>query len=336
MRTINQAFKVVQLNAENLFVFMDFYQNEKLSNLTEVQWQNLSGSTQSNKPLLKTRWLAEAITDMDPDLLLICEVGGWESAQNFNHYFLQDRYEVLMAEGNSDRGIDVAYFLKRNWGFSSLLLTHKDKLLDFNYPLDPPEKNHSFSRDALELRLFQPQSSEPWLCAFNLHLKSKLDREGIDPYGRSRRKAELRAFLEVFRASRKELGEKTEYLIGGDFNGIHSPSALKEPEFDRLHEEENLLEVFEACGVPQEERATQIQFQGQKPIPLQIDGIWVSKSLQKALIRESTGVYLYKSDLGVKLPYVRSLGQRLAMPSDHYPVMTSINLEEITSFGRRF
>jgi hypothetical protein len=62
--------------------------------------------------------------------------------------------------------------------------------------------------------------------------------------------------------------------------------------------------------------------------PLQIDGFWLSQSLAPAVIAGQTGVYLYKSDLGVGMPYVKTLGQRLAMPSDHYPVMTSIDLKK--------
>lgn len=327
MGTINRKLKIVQLNAENLFLFMDFYKGENLSNMTEIQWQNLSSSTQSNKSLSKTKWLAEAVLDMNPDILLLSEVGGWESAQNFNRHFLNNTYEVLMAEGNSDRGIDVAFLLRRELGFSSLLLSYKDKILDFNYPLDAPGVRHSFSRDALELRLFLPDQDRAFLSLFNLHLKSKLDREKIDPQGRARRKAELNAFLEILKTAQTELPD-CHFIVGGDFNGIHSPKELSESEFSALHADSDLIEVFEHCALDASKRATQIQFQtSSKIIPLQLDGIWVSKNLAQYVVTEETGVYMYKSDLGVGLPYVRSLGQRLAMPSDHYPVMTSINLK---------
>ncbi len=328
METINHKFKVVQLNAENLFLFMDFYKGENLKNLNEVAWQKMSSSSEANKSLMKTKWLAEAIQDMNPDLLLLNEVGGWESATNFNRYFLGNQYEVLMAEGNSDRGIDVGYLLKRDLRFSTLLLTHKDKVLSFNYPLDPDGKQLYFSRDALELRLFKTGQLTPWLCVFNLHLKSKLDRDGIDPKGRERRRSEVKAFLDVYRESEKALGPNCYYLVGGDFNGTHSPQLASESEFSAFYDNLNLKEVFEYCRVPIDRRATQIQFHsGSKINHLQLDGFWASENLLPKLIPEETGVYLYKSDLGIGMPYVASLNQKFAMPSDHYPTRTSIQLD---------
>src|SRR5690606_14019093 len=128
---------------------------------------------------------------------------------------------------------------------------------------------------------------------------------------------------------RRELGPDCHYMVGGDFNGTHSPLGLSESEFSNLYKDIDLKEIFEFCNIPQDKRATQIQFySGPKINPLQLDGFWASQSLCECLITEETGVYMYKSDLGVSMPYVKTLTQRLAMPSDHYPTFTSIELKK--------
>src|SRR6185312_12709837 len=77
------TFKVVQLNAENLFIYLDDLNERDWRNLAEKDWQKLSSATVANKSLVKTLWLADSILDMDPDIVCLNEVGGQESLVNF-------------------------------------------------------------------------------------------------------------------------------------------------------------------------------------------------------------------------------------------------------------
>ncbi|MGE3757660.1 MAG: hypothetical protein AB7H97_07885, partial [Pseudobdellovibrionaceae bacterium] len=105
--------KCVLLNAENLFIYLD-QKPLNVELLSEDQWQKLSSSQYDLKSLRKTKGLAKVIQELSPDVVLLCEVGGLESLQNFNHYFLKNEYHCCLVEGNSDRGIDIGYLVKKD------------------------------------------------------------------------------------------------------------------------------------------------------------------------------------------------------------------------------
>src|SRR5690606_32967811 len=127
--------------------------------VTEAEWKRFSTSTTANKPLKKVWDVAAAIKDIDADIYMLNEVGGQESLENFNRHFLDDRYTVMLKEGNSHRGIDVGYLVRRGLEneFKFVHLTHKDRPLQFLYPHETQTagggKSHYFSRDVSELRL---------------------------------------------------------------------------------------------------------------------------------------------------------------------------------------
>ena len=104
----------MQLNAENLFLFMDRYKGQDLERMIEEEWQKCSTAPTPNKSLRKTWGLAETIREITPDIVMLNEVGGEESLKNFNHYFLAGQYRPMTIEGNSDRGIDLAYLVKED------------------------------------------------------------------------------------------------------------------------------------------------------------------------------------------------------------------------------
>jgi exonuclease III len=320
------TFKVVQLNAENLFLYLDSSTTQDWKNLSEKDWQRLSHATVANKPLSKTLWLAESLLDMDADIVCINEVGGLESLNNFNQLFLQDRYTVHLIEGNSDRGIDIGYLVKKGLPLACELHTHKDRPLHFLYPHErPPEgesaalKSHYFSRDCAELRVFtQEQRNRPALILLLVHLKSKLDPENIDPQGKERRRAEFNTLMRIYRQLRTEF--QVPVIIAGDFNG----SARREARSDEFSELNNtdLESVLDLAGLSDEKAATQVQFsRGGGLQCLQIDYMFVSPELKEQLFTEAVEVYRYRSDLKVALPLPQSLEQRTYLPSDHYPVV---------------
>lgn len=329
------TIRVAQINAENLFLFFDQELPANWRQLSEKEWQKLSHASVSNKSLKKSLWLAEALLEIDADFLLLNEIGGDESLTNFSRYFLQDRYRSFVIEGNSDRGIDIGYLVKKTLRYQFELHTHKNRPLNFLYPHEiqsnlhfetvAPEKvvkTHYFSRDCAELRVFGPDKTKPLLIFLLVHLKSKLDPNGIDPQGRDRRAAELKALTEIYLEIRRD-NAAVPIIVGGDFNGIAHPQR-GESEFLPLFERTDLEDVFAVLGRDVNEAMTQVQFTrtGQMQL-LQIDYLLVSRNLQTFLVPEESFVYRYRSDLGVTLGLPRNLDQRLALPSDHFPVVAT-------------
>src|ERR1035437_3608946 len=118
------TFKVVQLNADNLFIFLDDLSERDWRSLSEKEWQQLSNATVANKSLVKTLWLADTLLDIDADIVCVNEVGGIESLSNFARLFLGGKYTAHLLEGNSDRGIDIGYLIKKDFPLRAELRTH--------------------------------------------------------------------------------------------------------------------------------------------------------------------------------------------------------------------
>lgn len=330
---------VVQLNAENLFLFLDQPLTKDIELYSEKEWQRLSSSTQQNKSLHKTRALGEALLEIDPDLIMLNEVGGLESITNFNKYFLHENYVPHLIEGNSDRGIDCGYLVKKTLSARCLLKSHKDRPLGFLYPHERemnaywqntnPErliKTHYFARDCLELRLFRPESNELAMVFLLVHLKSKLDPEGIDPSGRERRAAELKTLVEIYNEILAETQGKIPICVGGDFNGT-ARKKDHETEFAPLHANTELQDAFDVAELSDEQRATQIQIQRSGKIDLlQIDSVFMSPSLASLVVKEGCYVYRYKNELKIASHLPKNLEERMALPSDHYPVVATFKI----------
>lgn len=327
--------KVAQVNAENLFLYFDDELPADWKSLSERRWQKLSRATVSNKPLRKALWLAESLLDIDADIILVNEVGGEESLANFARFFLEDRYATYLIEGNSDRGIDIGYLVKRDLPVRCELVSHKDRPLGFLYPHDlesnrffettQPEKvlrSRYFSRDCLRLNLYKDGSITPDVVFLLVHLKSKLDPDGIDPEGKERRKAELSALVEIYKETRAER-PGVPVIVGGDFNG-QARKELCELELQAILDDTDLSNALETVGRSMEESMTQLLFDRLGvAVSLQIDYLFLSPEFSEHLRADGCYVYRYKSDLGVELPRPRTLDQRLYMPSDHYPVVVT-------------
>lgn len=333
-----KKLRVAQINAENLFLFFDEELPAQWRTMTEKEWQSLSRASVANKPLKKALWLADSLQKINADVIMFNEVGGLESLSNFSRYFLSDNYIPHILEGNSDRGIDVGYLIKKSFSGRLELHTHKNRPLHFLYPHEvhnnkyfeksAPEKvikTHYFSRDCAELRWFDGDEAAPKVIFLLVHLKSKLDPDGIDPEGKERRAAELRTLVEIYLEVKNEF-PNTGVIVGGDFNGVVDET-IGETEFKPLFERTDLENVFKAAGLPSVERATQVQFtRNGQSLYLQIDYLFVNPLMKGRLIPNETFVYRYQSD-GVKLPIPTNLDQRMTLPSDHYPVVASFNLD---------
>lgn len=333
--------RLVEFNVENLFVLMDLYNGQDLDTLSESQWQKLSFSTVENKPLEKVRQVAKSIRDMEADVIMICEVGGRESLVNFNKYFLGDEYRPFLIEGNSDRGIDIGYLVRKTLPFTYDLISHKHRAIDFLYPHEKLSEEtgyrgkvenlttHRFSRDVLELRVFDDQSQKsdniPALIILLVHLKSQLDPERIDPQGKDRRKAELEKLVEIRQEISDEFNGQVPILLAGDFNGI---AALPnpDPEFEALYQKTNLRDCLEVAGRPLDERFTYMQiYHNRTSVNRQLDYIFVPPELHSRVNPTETWVFRYRDEMGMKMLVPKNLNEKRLLPSDHYPVVLTLN-----------
>ncbi|MCB0351681.1 MAG: hypothetical protein KDD38_10890 [Bdellovibrionales bacterium] len=307
---------------------MDLYKDQDLNTMSESEWRKVGTSTTPNKSLRKTLALAEIVKDLDPDILMLNEVGGIEAIENFNKYFLNSQYKVYLKEGNSRRGIDVGYLVRSDLKVKVVHITHKDRPIDFLYPHENQTpaggKSHYFSRDVSELRLFKPGDTSPRLTLLLTHLKSKLDSDKVDFEGKLRRAAELKCLVNIYNEVKAELGAHAPIIAAGDFNGIASPHGT-EPEFKILYDESDLVDSFELAKKPQNERYTQVQIthSGKQEL-LQIDYMFLSPALHDKIVPTETYVYRYKDPSGKNAPIPKNMEERALYSSDHYPVVLTL------------
>lgn len=326
------SLKVLLLNAENLFLLSDQDLTADHLNLDQVKWNRLSTSIYDNKPLEKAKALAKIVHETNPDLIMLCEVGGIESLQNFNRLFLEEKYSPALIEGNSDRNIDVGYLIRKNLGFYFDIITNKNRPINYLYPHERksletgyPVKakvgtSHKFSRDVAELHLFQHDREKPFFIFLLTHLKSRLDPENVDPNGFERRQAELKTMLDIYRDLEKKHDYKVPISVAGDFNGNASPFGT-DPEFADIYTTD-LQDVCAMAGIKDEHAATFFQVgRGAKTDGKQLDYCFLSPVAAQYLNKTSVQVYRYKDHLGQPFDPPTTLEAKMKLPSDHYPIV---------------
>ena len=345
--------KLVSINCEDLFLFVDQLAFVDPTVLNEKQWQTLSVSTVENKPLAKCKALARELLFLDPDIIACSEVGGIESLENFSKLFLADQYRALLIEGNSDRGIDIGYLVHRrlNWGFD--LRTHRNRPIGYLYPHERlsqqtnlPEgstarlTSQRFSRDVAELRILDQQSQDAVVAiVLCVHLKSARDPLGVDPFGRERREAEFRTLLTIYSEVRAETQQSVPVLVCGDFNGTVC-GVKADPEFAELAHTDLISimglsssKVHETTPTPDGpvSRFTWIGFNRFRPVSRkEIDFILLPKAFSHLVKQDQSGIHRYRNELGLPLPEPTTWDERARYPSDHLPVYVSLDLPKQT------
>ena len=188
-KMLPNTLKCLLHNTQDLFLFMDKYKDEIVHELTEPKWQMLSTSLLPNKNLKKLLALKETYKAHDPDILLLIEVGGSESLNNFNKYFLDDAYEVFTSASNSDRGIDLGFMVKKEIASFFEFSAYVDNLLS---------NQKKFSRGVFELKL--KKEEEIKMIFLLTHLKSKLNLKKLDFEGRGQRQAETMELAKIYQS----------------------------------------------------------------------------------------------------------------------------------------
>lgn len=307
--------KLCLYNVENLFLL-----NQIPSPLTESY----------RKPPEKIEWIARTILDIDADITMLIEVGGLASLDLLNHRYLGENYYTVLLPGNSDRGIEMGYLVHKRVNLFHQIISHKNESIDFSYPHEISEakknnrdiKVHKFSRDVSELRLIDGQNVK--LILLLVHLKSKLDKDGIDFNGNLRRKAELKALVKIYNQRRSEF-PNIPVIVAGDFNG-NAQLETHEPEFSDLYQLTDLKDVLEVINEPKEQRSTYFHFtKDQIREASQLDYIMLPPELHLKVKKEVSGIYQYRDPHGVLIPHPQDSFSRYALPSDHYPIVASFD-----------
>ncbi len=310
--------KICELNTENLFISLEHYAGGGFDNLTESQWRKLAlpQLRRKQKPINKIWGLVDAIEDINPDILMLIEVGGKESLDHFNHHFLKNAYTAHFIETNSNRSIDLAFLVKKDLRWNAQAMSNRETpvKIDSYKNFDPALR---FSRDVAELHLFA--ETELKLILLLTHLKSKISTDN-DYQGRDMRRAEATALSSLY-SKLCERHPTVPVVVAGDFN-----SDLKGPELEPLTQTD-LTDFHDLLGSPMEARFSQMHFdyKGQ-PRPQILDYLLVSPHLKDKVIREKSLTYRYKSFYDIPHPLPTTVSQRYHMPSDHFPLVLTIDI----------
>ncbi len=296
--------KILQWNLENFFIFLDKYNNEDINTIKEDAWQNFSIAREKNKPLAKVFEIAEIIQKNQPDICVFCEVGGFESLQNFNKLFLNNQYNVHMTKSNSSRGIDIGFLTLKTLDFDFKVKSNKKHIIEHN------GKQFKFSRDIPELRFYKNDKLEKII--FGVHLKSKIssdtDYQGIDT-----RQAEVVGFIQLYK--RLKAKYNVPCVIAGDFNGFLQENYFEE-EFKPLFQETSFKDFHDILNHSEEKRITYVRTNPYQK--LQLDYILVDCDGHQQVSPDSK-VIRFTTFYDIELPLPKNFEEKKQLPSDHYP-----------------
>lgn len=313
-----KKLRICEFNLENLFISLAYYSGQNLQLVSEKEWQSfaLAQMQVKQKPLAKVFDLAKAILDIDPDVAMLVEVGGEESLDHFNRLFLAERYVLYFVEGNSRRGIDLGFLVKKELGFQVDLRSHRHmpiEILSWNKKIVS-----RFNRDVAELRLSNQDGL--WMILLLVHLKSQLSTEA-DYKGKDTRLAEATALVKIYQDLRQQF-PKVPIVIGGDFN-----ADLRSLELEIL-KSTDLSDFRDVVEIPEEQRYSLIYFDfGGRAYPLILDHLLVSPHLKDRIVKKESFIYRYKGFYNIPLDRPKSEAERYRMPSDHYPLVLTLKTE---------
>ncbi len=302
----SNELEICVYNLENLFIKEAFYHPPNINYF---------------KSKINLNLLKRVFDEINADIYALTEIGEIESLEYFNENYLESRYEIYHAKGNSDRGIENAFLVRKGLTIKCEHYTHTQREIDFQLHHED-DQAYFLSRDFSHLRLFNQQGVHV-LSLLNVHLKSQRDDDtGHDFRSVRRRGAELNLLMDIYK---EELGKfpDTPIILCGDFNG-NATLEKTDDEFKRIYEETSLKDVLYLKGLPTEYRTTFYQFAGQAAHPLQLDYCFIDERFASQLI--DAAVYRYKNSTGKVLGAPRKRSDIWNNPSDHYPVYALLRI----------
>jgi endonuclease/exonuclease/phosphatase family metal-dependent hydrolase len=315
--TPERELTLCEYNLENLFISLEYYDGRDLIEVTEEEWRSfaLAQFRTKQKPISKVFGIAQAIERINPDILLLTEVGGCDSLENLNRHFLKDRYQPYFVEGNSKRNIDLGYLVRRDLSYIVEARSHRDAPVEVSTYRG--RYMSRFSRDVAELRLYD--ESRLAMIVLLAHLKSMLSTDQ-DIRGKDVRTAEAIALTQIYQELRRE-HSNVPIVVGGDFNANLSSLELE------LLRNSDLSDFHDCIGTSSENRVSLMHFEMDGSArPQVLDYLLVSPHLCDRIVKEKSYTYRYRSFYDIPEPLPNSHQARNRQPSDHYPLVLTVKI----------
>ena len=300
--------RILQLNCLDLFIFIDQNLTKKIEEYSESEWQKLTYSLKGNKKLKHILELAKLIKKINPDIVLLNEVGGKESLENFNKYFLQDKYNSEMKE-KSKRGIDTGFLIKKKIKYQFTGYTK----------INIEDKIYKFSRAINHLSIID--NNKKILNIFGVHLKS-LRGDSSNPDIIETRYNEVKGLVHIMKECRKN--DKCPYIVGGDFNG-NATLKSHDFEFKFLYRHTSLRDIHDLNKSSELDRYSFVRLLRNNQVEYnQIDYLMLSKDLHKKLKKVKR--LLYRKNNSKQDHHIFTYDEKQELPSDHYPQFLEIKI----------
>jgi endonuclease/exonuclease/phosphatase family metal-dependent hydrolase len=296
--------KICSYNLENLYIGLDRFNNHDLESLSELDYQGLSTSTlNKNKTLFKVLELADTIRKIDADIFCLQEVISKTSLLNLNKYFLENAYNVVLEESNSNRSIYVGFLIRKGIDYSTESYS-KWKL----------SNGRLASRNLTSITV--KKADQDILSLLGVHLKSKRpDENKTNTY--DVRELEVELLFKI----QNDIKQKYNcpIMILGDFNANFNT----EPEFNRLSRcgYTDFVKIkhgdnYENVGTfATNYLETKVQH---------LDFILIEKKYHDRIDLGESDIHLYKNEYGDKITLPYNKIERQFLPSDHCPIFLTL------------
>lgn len=294
---------ICSFNLENFFINIDRNNLVDINNISNLEWEKLaiSNGEYKNKPLHKLLQIRDFIIETDADIYCFQEVMGKESLRIFVNKFLNDEYNYHVHESNSNRNIFVGFIAKKQINTN---------FIDFsNMKMENGLKS---SRNISCLQVLD-KNNMSILSLLGVHLKSKRVESVQNQPSFDTRLQESNLYKKIANDLRKN---SQNVILLGDFN-----AQIKEEELQHLQEEyinfndinNSYLGTFGTKYLDQK-----IQ---------QIDYILVHKNDFHQVDINKSYIHRFKNEYGdlVSLPFEKI--EKEWLPSDHLPIILTLNIE---------
>ncbi|MDD2890643.1 MAG: endonuclease/exonuclease/phosphatase family protein [bacterium] len=305
--------RIGTFNVENLFARFKFKANEGKKEDTYLSngWTINETAFEVTNPE-ERRFTANAIRDLDADVLALQEVENLNILKRFNNGYLKElgySYFALIS-GNDPRFINIAVL-------SRYPIVH---IRSHQHCRRPDSKSLIFSRDCLEVDVFLP--GEKTFTLYINHFKSMLGgREAT----MEKRKLQTETVVKIINARFDKNINKKAFVVLGDFNDYRDGDNAS-PGLAPLLKQEWLSDAV--MRLPANERWTHF-YKGTKEYN-QLDYILLSKAIADSNI-DSKPIIIRKGQplrAGNYNQYA-GIGQDKPKASDHCPVGIDIKLNTI-------